>query len=104
MTILTSSNLSRLNTAGLALFCILVLPVLAVVMIGQALLGSKLRALKMAIAIDQCGNAALGGSEDETISSRSWAAYQAGRPWGRYAVRFIDALFGENHCRDSAGI
>lgn len=94
---------SRVRLFFLTLVCILVMPIIAILMLYKALFGDKLRALKMAIAIDQCGNAATGGSEDETISSRSWVAAEAGKPWGVRAVKFIDSLFGKGHCKSSQG-
>lgn len=88
----------------LAFLCVPISAFLSLVAVLQALFGSPERALRMEIALDQCGNAALGGSEDETISSRSWLALQRGRPWAKTAVRVIDFFFGPGHCRSSAGI
>lgn len=53
------------------------------------------------IAIDQLGNALLGGWADETLSSRAWR--QRHKPRYANAVRVIDALFfwQEEHCRKS---
>lgn len=93
----------RLRALVLCALCVLVMPLLAVVMVGQALIGSTERAIRMAVATDQCGNAALGGSEDETISSRSWNAKVRGEPWGPLAVWIIDAGFGAGHCQKSSG-
>ena len=87
----------------LCLACILVMPLLAIVMLGQATVGSKDRAQRMAIALDQCGNAALGGSEDETISSRAGRAKRDGKKWGYVAVWLIDGVFGKGHCAAEIG-
>lgn len=87
----------------LAGLCISALPLLAILLLGWALLQSD-RALRMCIALDQCGNAALGGSEDETISSRSGRAKQEGKWWGKYAVAFIDTFFGKGHCEANIGV
>lgn len=101
---------SRLTSPGflgrllLLLLCLLALPVLALVLIVQCTVGSPERALRMAIGLDQAGNAGLGGSEDETISSRAWGARQRGEPYGALAVRIIDAGFGQGHCERSFGI
>ena len=50
------------------------------------------------IALDQLGNALLGGYADETISARSWRNREQ-RPW---LVKFINWLFNDpRHCQDS---
>lgn len=62
-----------------------------------AIFGSPRRALRIAIGFDQTANAAFGGDEDETISSRAWRL----RDDTRWSVirRLIDAGFGdEHHC------
>lgn len=57
--------------------------------------------LQIAIAVDQLGNAVIGGWADETISARAWRQRHKKR-W-RFAMRVIDAafsLFGQqDHCR-----
>lgn len=78
--------MTRPRIIVLALVCMPIAALLSILLLGHAVFGSKVRALRMEIALDQCGNAALGGSEDETISSCGWAAYQAGKRWGRIAV------------------
>jgi hypothetical protein len=63
-----------------------------------AIFGSPRRALRIAIGFDQTANAAFGGDEDETISSRCWR-YRAEQPY-RTLQRGIDWLFGDpEHCR-----
>lgn len=101
---ITTNPLGRLRTLLLCLACIVLMPMLAIILLCQALAGSKVRALRMCIALDQCGNAGLGGSEDETISSRAARAARDGEPWGPLAVRIIDAVFGKGHCLSSLGI
>jgi len=58
------------------------------------------------IALDQLANAVLGGSADETISSRAWKAKLRGKVWGAIAAHVIDALFypieGPGHCERAA--
>lgn len=100
---ITENNLGRFRTLILCFACIIAMPILAIFMILQCLFGSELRALRMAVDIDQCANSLTGGSEDETISSRSWIALQNGRPWAKTAVTLIDSLFGKGHCEKSAG-
>jgi len=101
---LTTVELGRFRVLILCLACVLVMPLIAIVLLGQGLLGSKLRAMRMCVALDQCANAATGGNEDETISSRSWRAFVNGDAWGWSAVFLIDCLFGKGHCHDAAEI
>lgn len=65
-----------------------------------AIFGSPRRALRIAVGFDQTANAAFGGDEDETISSRCWR-YREEQPY-RTLRRLIDAAFGlageKNHC------
>ena len=103
MPTIATNEKSRARTAVIGLVCIALMPMIAVVLLGQAIIGSKLRALKMAVALDQCGNAATGGSEDETISSRTGRAYQAGRSWAKVAMPIIDFFFGDGHCIQRIG-
>lgn len=54
------------------------------------------------VAIDQLVNAILGGWADETISSRSFRSYKAGKLFGRMSKTTIDSFFSifgdHNHC------
>ena len=45
-------------------------------------IGGSDRAFRVAVSNDQTLNAALAGSEDETISSRAGKAARAGKRWG----------------------
>lgn len=56
---------------------------------------------RVLVALDQLGNAVIGGYEDESISARAWRNRHQ-RAWGR-ARRLIDALFfwEPAHCRQS---
>ena len=58
---------------------------------------------QVAIAIDQLGNALLGGWADETLSSCAYRMERDGRPWGRITRPLIDTLFffQPNHCRNA---
>jgi hypothetical protein len=61
------------------------------------------RAWKIAIGQDQACNAALGGDEDETISSRAWRNQSESKFWNK-ARKFIDFLFStveKEHCKNS---
>lgn len=58
-------------------------------------------ALNVLIGVDQLGNAILGGSPDDTISSRCWKARVKGKRWGLIAVALIDGVFGRGHCENA---
>lgn len=55
------------------------------------------------IALDQTGNALLGGWADETLSSRAYRADRDGRLFGRIFRPLIDALFffEKEHCKNA---
>lgn len=101
---INTSPIKRRACLLLLVLCLLALPLLMLVLLVQCTVGSPQRALRMAIGLDQAGNAGLGGSEDETISSRAWGAYLRGEPYGKLAVRLIDAGFGRGHCERAFGI
>lgn len=52
------------------------------------------------VSIDQLGNTLLGGDPDETISSRSAKAAQAGYWWGRLVCHIL-SWFDPDHCTKS---
>lgn len=57
--------------------------------------------VQIAVAVDQLGNALLGGWADETISARAWRQQHKPR-WHavRVAVDAVARLFGQrDHCR-----
>ncbi len=60
------------------------------------------RAWHIALAFDQIGNAASGGSEDETISSRAGRLRREGRGWACVLCRVLDWL-EKDHCEKSVG-
>lgn len=51
----------------------------------------------LGIALDQFGNAALGGFPDETLSTRAARAKSAGKRWGCVFCRLMD-VFHKDHC------
>lgn len=53
-------------------------------------------------AKDQGFNAALGGSEDETLSSRAARARDRGERWGCILCRLLDKI-ERNHCDEARG-
>ena len=93
----------RLISVCLWFVCLLFFPVLSVAQLIQAIFGSVKRSYKMAIAFDQFGNAMLGGSEDETISSRAGRAMEEGKRWGCVLCKFLD-FFEKDHCMKSRGM
>lgn len=58
------------------------------------------RAWTLAIAYDQLANAAFGGHEDETISSRAGRARRQGKRWACVLCRLLDAI-DPDHCERS---
>ena len=89
----------RLILLGLWVLCIGVCLIALAWMLAAIVAGSA-RAWVLAVAHDQLGNAATGGSEDETVSSRAHRARLAGRRWGCVLCRMLDAL-DPDHCRKS---
>lgn len=60
------------------------------------------RAWRVAVGYDQLLNVHLGGSEDETISSRAGRAMLRGERWGCVLCRMLDK-FESDHCRRNIG-
>lgn len=60
------------------------------------------RARHIALAYDQLANAATGGSEDETISSRAGRLRKEGRGWACFLCHVLDWL-EKDHCKKSVG-
>jgi len=86
------------------LLCVTTAPILLLAMACQAAFGSEGRALSMAVAYDECGNALFGGARGETISARTGNALIQGRRWAKVAAPVIDAIFGAGHCLANATI
>jgi hypothetical protein len=94
-----------LKSRLLSLVLLLVALVGVLVAVGWALIAviaddKSSRARRVLIALDQTGNAALGGSEYETLSSRADRARTAGMAWGCHICRFLDFL-QKDHCKNS---
>lgn len=97
--------MSRLRILVITLFCALInVFVVSPLMVLQAIFGSSARAYKASIGIDQAGNALLGGSEDETISSRTGRLALEGKSWALALEKVINAIFGDDHCRKAIGM
>jgi hypothetical protein len=56
--------------------------------------------MNVLIALDQFGNALLGGAPDETISSRAGRARPLGRRWARWLCWALDKI-DSGHCKDA---
>ena len=82
-----------------SLVCLLILVLLPLV----ALFGERNRAWRASIAVDQVMNALTGGSEDETISSRTGRAQRDGERWGKVMAPVVDLFFGKDHCKENIG-
>jgi hypothetical protein len=54
--------------------------------------------LNYLVILDEAGNAITGGSPHETISSRAYKAWQAGRHWGCILCRLLDWI-EKDHCK-----
>jgi hypothetical protein len=61
------------------------------------------RAWRIAIGYDQLFNAAVNGSEDETVSSRAARAQAQGHRWACVLCRLLD-VFEPDHCEKSRGV
>jgi hypothetical protein len=60
------------------------------------------RPMHIAIGFDQLANAATGGDEDETISSRAGRLRKEGKGWACVLCKVLDAL-DRGHCDRSIG-
>ncbi|WP_316154693.1 hypothetical protein [Cupriavidus sp. BIC8F] len=94
--------MSRAKLMMIWALCAISAPILLLAMACQAGFGSTSRALSMAIAYDECGNALFGGARGETISARTGNALLAGKRWARIVAPLIDAIFGAGHCLANA--
>ena len=96
--------MTRSRIIMLTLVCVLInIFIISPLMLAQSTFGSIDRAFRADIGIDQTGNALLGGSEDETISSRTGRHAMEGKCWALALEAFIDAIFGKGHCRAAIG-
>ncbi|HJV51410.1 MAG TPA: hypothetical protein VJ652_08125 [Noviherbaspirillum sp.] len=92
----------RIIFTALALVCIAGGILSGMLMLYDALVGSP-RAWRLFRAFDRVGNAATGGTDTETISSRAHRARTEGRRWGCVLCRLLDYI-ERDHCKRSAGI
>ncbi|MFB6399923.1 hypothetical protein [Pseudomonas putida] len=89
----------RLVGLALAMLCGLAGLVAWFLLLGAVVFGSA-RAQRLAVSFDQLANTALGGHEDETISSRAAKAARKGKRWGCLLCKLLDR-FERNHCENS---
>ena len=88
--------------AALLLICQLAHVVASLWALLAALVGSP-RAWRIIVAYDRVGNAATGGRDTETISSRANRGRNEGRRTWCLLCRLLDRL-DPDHCKRSAGI
>lgn len=100
-------TISRFNLLLCWLLIAALLPFVMVAFLLAVLFGDLKVAINTAIALDQSGNAIIGGNPDETISSACGRIIAAGR-WGHWRYWFglliVDRLFGRGHCVASIGV
>ena len=86
----------RLSLLALWGLCQLAAILASLWMLIAIITGSR-RAWTIAVAHDQLANAAFGGHEDETLSSRAGKAARQGKRWACVLCRLLDRL-DPNHC------
>lgn len=94
--------MNRVYLLGIWLLCVLAGLLAMVQMFWSILVGSP-KAWRQAKAFDRVANAATGGQDTETISSRAHRAVQEERRWGCILCSLLDR-FEKDHCKKSAGI
>lgn len=88
---------------GLALWVVASVAALVSLCLGLLyLLFSPRRFWRVMLAHDQAANAAFGGSENETISSRAGRAARRGDRWGCVLCKLLDKI-DPGHCEKSIG-
>lgn len=84
--------------AALAIWLLCALgAVIGLAWLSLAILGRSQRAHRIALAFDQAANAAFGGSEDMTISTRAALAEVEGERWARALCWLLDQV-DPGHC------
>lgn len=91
--------MNRLTLLALWLLCQLAAVIASLWMLAAIVVGSR-RAWTLAVAHDQLANAAFGGHEDETLSSRLGKAALAGNPFALRCCRLLDRI-DPGHCAKS---
>lgn len=99
MAALSRAISQRLSMLAIWMLCQIAAIVASVWMLLSILTGGR-RAWTLAVAHDQLANAAFGGHEDETISSRAGKAARKGKRWACVLCRLLDRL-DPGHCEKS---
>lgn len=89
----------RLSMLVIWMLCQIAAVIASLWMLMAIVTGSR-RAWTLAVAHDQLANAAFGGHEDETLSSRAGKAAREGKRWACVLCRLLDRL-DPNHCEKS---
>jgi len=89
----------RLTMLAIWVLCLAASVIASLWMLAAIVTGSR-RAWRLAVAHDQLANAAFGGHEDETISSRAGKAARQRKRWACVLCRLLDRL-DPNHCEKS---
>ena len=89
----------RLSMLAIWVLCQIAAVIASLWMLAAALAGSR-RAWTLAVAHDQLANAAFGGHEDETLSSRAGKAAREGKRWACVLCRMLGRL-DPDHCEKS---
>lgn len=92
--------LHRLSLLSLWGLCQIAAVIASLWMLLSIITGSSRRAWTLAVAHDQLANAAFGGDEDETLSSRAGKAARQGKRWACVFCRLLDRI-EPNHCEKS---
>lgn len=95
--------ISRTRVILLSAICLFVLILIFTLLPAIAIFGEASRAWRACIGIDQVLNALTGGSEDETISSRTGRAQRDDQLWGVILAPIVDLFFGKDHCKNNIG-
>ena len=99
MRAMRSALARRLVMLALWALCQIAAIVASVWMLLSIFAGGR-RAWTLAVSYDQLANAAFGGHEDETISSRAGKSARQGKRWACVLCRLLDRI-DPNHCEKS---
>ena len=91
-----------LGRLGIVLICQFAHLIASLWMLVAAISGSD-RYWRIAKGYDRVGNAATGGQDTETVSSRANRARSEKRRWGCLLCRVLDWI-EKDHCKKSAGV
>lgn len=94
--------MKRLALVGLWVLCALAGLLSIAQMLWSILVGSP-KAWRLAKGFDRVANAATGGQDTETISSRAHRAVIERRRWGCILCKLLD-YFEKDHCKKSEGV